>query len=318
VSTPSTIAGGFSAALRVAPAVAAALTDGRAVVALESTVIAHGLPYPANVEVARAMEAAIRAEGAEPATVAILDGHIHVGLDDADIERLGTATGVLKASRRDIAPALARGAMAATTVAGTLACAALAGVRFFATGGIGGVHRGAPTTFDISADLPELARAPVVTVCAGAKLILDLPLTLEYLETQGVPVLGYQTDELPAFYVRESGLPLTQRADDPQQVAATAHTLWSTGVGAGMVVACPIPAEHALARGPIEAAITAALAAAHEAGVRGAAVTPFLLAYLAHATQGESVAANRALLLNNATLAARFAVAFAALTAAGR
>jgi pseudouridine-5'-phosphate glycosidase len=303
----------IASALHIAPEVADALAEGDAVVALESTVIAHGLPYPENVAVARAMEAAIRAEGAVPATIAILDGAIRVGLDDAAIERLGTATGVLKASRRDIAPALARGAMAATTVAGTLACAALADVRFFATGGIGGVHRGAATTFDISADLTELGRAPVVTVCAGAKLVLDLRLTLEYLETQEVPVLGYQTDELPAFYARASGLPLTQRADDPQQVAATAQALWSTGLGAGMVVACPIPEEHALAREPIEAAIAAALAAADEEGVRGAAVTPFLLAHLARATHGESVAANRALLLNNATLAARFAVAYATL-----
>ncbi|HEV2238473.1 MAG TPA: pseudouridine-5'-phosphate glycosidase [Ktedonobacterales bacterium] len=304
-----------SATLRVAPEVAAALAAERAVVALESTVIAHGLPYPENVAVARAMEAAIRAEGAVPATVAILDGQIRVGLEDAAIERLGTATGVRKASRRDIAPALASGALAATTVAGSLACATLAGVRFFATGGIGGVHRGAATSFDISADLLELGRAPVVTVCAGAKLVLDLRLTLEYLETQGVPVLGYQTDELPAFYVRASGLPLTQRADDPRQVAATARALWSSGLGGGMVVACPIPTEHALAREPIEAAIAAALQAADEQGVRGAAVTPFLLAHLAEATHGASVAANRALLLNNAMLAARFAVAYAALVA---
>jgi pseudouridine-5'-phosphate glycosidase len=305
------------AALRLTPEVAAAQAEGRAVVALESTVIAHGLPYPANVEVARSMEAAIRTEGAVPATVAILDGCIRVGLDDAEIERLATATGVRKASRRDIAPALAQGALAATTVAGTLACAALAGVRFFATGGIGGVHRGAERTLDISADLPELARAPVVTVCAGAKLILDLPLTLEYLETVGVPVLGYQTDQLPAFYVRESGLPLAQRADDPHEVAAVAQALWSTGLGGGMVVACPIPAERALAPEPIEAAIAEALAIARDAGVRGAQVTPFLLAHLARATGGESVAANRALLLNNASLAARFAVAYAALRAAG-
>ncbi|HEY7984308.1 MAG TPA: pseudouridine-5'-phosphate glycosidase [Ktedonobacterales bacterium] len=302
-----------TAALRIAPEVAAALAQGRAVVALESTVIAHGLPYPENVAVARAMEAAIRAEGAVPATVAILDGRIRVGLEDAALERLGTATGVRKASRRDIAAALADGALAATTVAGTLVCAALAGVRFFATGGIGGVHRGAQATFDISADLPELGRAPVVTVCAGAKLVLDLRLTLEYLETQGVPVLGYQTDELPAFYVRASGLPLTQRADDPRQVAVMARALWSNGLGAGMVVACPIPAEHALPREEIEAAIAAALQAADDQGVRGAAVTPFLLAHLAQATHGASVAANRALLLNNAALAARFAVAYAAL-----
>ncbi|HEY2592388.1 MAG TPA: pseudouridine-5'-phosphate glycosidase, partial [Chloroflexota bacterium] len=209
--------------LSVAPEVRAALAEGRAVVALESTVIAHGLPYPANVEVARAMERAIREGGAVPATIAVFDGRIVVGLDQTQIERLATEEGVLKASRRDLAPALAARATAATTVAGTLACAALAGIRAFATGGIGGVHRGAGTSFDISADLAELGRSPVITVCAGAKAILDLPLTLEYLETQSVPVIGYGTDELPAFYSRESGLRVPHRADSPQAVAAIAR-----------------------------------------------------------------------------------------------
>ncbi|HEV7129898.1 MAG TPA: pseudouridine-5'-phosphate glycosidase [Ktedonobacterales bacterium] len=299
--------------LRVAPEVAAALAHDRPVVALESTVIAHGLPRPANVEVALAMEAAIRAEGAIPATVALLDGHIVIGLTAAEIERLSGESGVLKASRRDLAPALARGMTAATTVAGTLACAALAGVRFFATGGIGGVHRGATQNFDISADLAELARSPIVTVCAGAKSILDLPLTLEYLETQSVPVIGYACDEFPAFYTRSSGLRVPHRADTPREVAAIAHALWASQLGGGLLVTCPIPAADAMPAERIEAAIASALQAAERSGVRGAAVTPFLLAHVAQATGGASISANRALLVNNATQAARFAAAYAAL-----
>ncbi len=227
--------------LTLAPEVHNALTEGRAVVALESTVIAHGLPYPANVEVARGMEQAIRTAGAIPATVALLDGRIVVGLQDQQIERLATEQGVLKASRRDLAVALAARATAATTVAGTLACATLAGIRVFATGGIGGVHRGAATSFDISADLAELGRSPVVTVCAGAKAILDLPLTLEYLETQSVPVIGYGTDELPAFFSQESGLRVPHRADSPVVVAEIARAQWESGLGGGILVACPIP-----------------------------------------------------------------------------
>jgi pseudouridine-5'-phosphate glycosidase len=312
IDTPA--GAGASGMLRVAPAVAEALAAGRPVVALESTVIAHGLPRPANVEVALALEAAVRAEDAVPATIAVLDGRIVVGLSGAEIERLGNTPGVLKASRRDLAPALACGATAATTVAGTLAVATLVGVRFFATGGIGGVHRGAARTFDISADLIELGRAPVVTVCAGAKSILDLPRTLEYLETQGVPVVGYQTDELPAFYTRGSGLRLPHRADSPATVAAMAHALWASGLGGGLLVTCPIPEEHALPAATLEAAITKALAAARAAHVGGPALTPFLLARVAEATGGKSIAANRALLLNNATQAARFASAYAALT----
>lgn len=297
--------------LRVAQPVSEALERGSAVVALESTVIAHGLPYPANVEVARAMEAAVRAEGAVAATIAVLDGHIAIGLTDGEIERLGTEPGVLKASRRDLSTALARGAMAATTVAGTLACAALAGIRVFATGGIGGVHRGAEHTYDISADLPELARTPIVTVCAGAKAILDLPLTLEYLETHSVPVLGLGTDELPAFYSRESGLPVPHRADSADEVAAVARAQWESGLGGGVLVTCPIPEEHAIPPSKIADAIGHALREAEEQRIRGQRVTPFLLARVAELTEGESIAANRALLLNNATWGGRIAVALA-------
>lgn len=293
--------------LRIADEVRAALAAGRPVVALESTVIAHGLPHPANVEVAHAMEAAVREGGAVPATVALLDGRIVIGLTGAEIERLGSEDGVMKASRRDLAPALARKATAATTVAGTLACAALAGIRVFATGGIGGVHRGAPDSFDISADLLELSRAPVVTVCAGAKAILDLPLTLQYLETHGVPVLGYGTDELPAFYSPTSGLRVPHRVDTPEEVAAIAAVQWGSGLGGGLLVTCPIPAEHALPYATVETAIERALADANEQQVSGPKLTPFLLARVAKLTEGESIAANRALLLNNATIAAHVA-----------
>jgi pseudouridine-5'-phosphate glycosidase len=297
--------------LRLGEAVAEALAAGRPVVALESTVIAHGLPRPANVEVALAMEEAVRAAGATPATVALLDGRIVVGLSADEIARIGEEPGVWKASRRDLAVALARGATAATTVAGTLACAALAGIRIFATGGIGGVHRGAEVSLDISADLPELARAPLVTVCAGAKAILDLPRTLEYLETLGVPVIGYQADELPAFYTRESGLRVPHRAESPEEIAVMAQAQWASGLGGGLLVTAPIPEAHALPRAEMEAAVERALAEAEAADVRGARLTPWLLARVADLTGGESVAANRALLLNNATLAGRIAAALA-------
>jgi pseudouridine-5'-phosphate glycosidase len=300
-------AGAMNEYLHVAAPVREALEAGRPVVALESTVIAHGLPRPANVEVACAMEDAVRAAGAVPATIALLDGRVVVGLDSGEIERLGSEEGVLKASRRDLAFALARRATAATTVAGTLACAALAGIRVFATGGIGGVHRGAERSLDISADLGELARSPVLTVCAGAKAILDLGLTLEYLETHGVPVIGFQTDELPAFYTRESGLSVPHRADSVEEVTAIARAQWRSGLGGGILVTCPIPVKYALPRERVESAISRALVEAEVQRVRGPALTPFLLAHVAELTGGESVAANRALLLNNATWAARFA-----------
>src|SRR5690349_4064101 len=229
--------------LKLSDEVQAALQEQRPVVALESTVIAHGLPYPSNVEVAQAMEATICNEGAVPATVGINDRKIVIGLNKDEIERLGTAQNVLKVSRRDLAVALATGQIGATTVAGTMLCASMSGIRFFATGGLGGVHRGAETSMDISADLTELSRTSVLVVCAGAKSILDLDLTLEYLETQGVPVLGWQTSELPAFYVRSSGRKLQQRVDDESTIAAIARTQWECGLH-GLVVTCPIPEEH--------------------------------------------------------------------------
>jgi pseudouridine-5'-phosphate glycosidase len=295
--------------LTISNEVQAALAEQRPVVALESTVIAHGLPYPANLEIARAMEAAIREEGAVPATIGIHDGRIVVGLSAAEIEQLATAEHVLKISRRDLATVLATRQLGATTVAGTMLCASLAGVRFFATGGIGGVHRGAETSMDISADLTELSRTPVLVVCAGAKSILDLDLTLEYLETQGVPVLGWQTNELPAFFVRSSGRPLQHRVDEVSTLAAIARTQWDCGLH-GLVVTCPIPAEYALDPAPLEAATEEALRLAQEQGVRGSATTPFLLSHVAKVTAGESVEANKALLLNNARWAARFACAY--------
>ena len=299
----------FSSYIKLSDEVQAALQAQRPVVALESTVIAHGLPYPGNIEVALAMESAIRAEGATPATTGIHDGKIVIGLSRGDIERLGTAQHVLKVSRRDLAVALATGQLGATTVAGTMLCASMAGIRFFATGGIGGVHRGAQTSMDISADLTELARTPVLVVCAGAKSILDLDLTLEYLETQGVPVLGWQTDEFPAFYVRSSGRRLHHRVDDVETMAAIARAQWDCHLQ-GLVVGCPIPEAYAMAAQPLEAATEEALQLAQKEGIRGPATTPFLLAHVVRATRGESVEANKALLVNNAVWAARFARAY--------
>jgi pseudouridylate synthase len=295
--------------LALSDEVQAALEASQAVVALESTVIAHGLPYPDNIEVARAMESAIRAEGAIPATVGIHDSKIVIGLSQDAIERLGTAQHVLKVSRRDLAVALATGQLGATTVAGSTLCASMAGIRFFATGGIGGVHRGAETSMDISADLTELARTPVLVVCAGAKSILDIDLTLEYLETQGVPVLGWQTDEFPAFYMRSSGRRLSHRVDDETTLAAIARAQWACQLH-GLVVGCPIPEAYAMDARPLEAATEEALQLARKEGIRGSATTPFLLAHVAKVTGGESIAANKALLVNNARWAARFARAY--------
>src|SRR2546421_4495381 len=286
-----------------------ALQAQQPVVALESTGIAHGLPYPANIEVAQAMESTIRAEGAIPATIGIHDGQINIGLTLEQITRLGTAQNVQKVSRRDLAITLATKQLGATTVAGTMLCASMAGIRFFATGGIGGVHRGAQATMDISADLTELSRTPVLVVCAGAKSILDLDLTLEYLETQGVPVIGWQTDEFPAFYVRSSRRRLTHRVDDVATLAAIARAQWDCHLQ-GLVVGCPIPEAYAMAAQPLEAATEEALQLAQKEGIRGPATTPFLLAHVARATRGESVEANKALLVNNAVWAARFARAY--------
>lgn len=286
-----------------------ALKEQRAVVALESTVIAHGLPYPINIEVAQAMEQAIRTEGAVPAAIGIHDGQIKIGLTSDEIAHLGTAQDVQKVSRRDLAVTLATGRWGATTVAGTMLCANLAGIRFFATGGIGGVHRGAETTMDISADLTELSRTPVLVVCAGAKSILDLDLTLEYLETQGVPVIGWQTSEFPAFYAYSSGHALPHRADDVTTLAAIARAQWECNLH-GIVVACPIPRPYQMEAAPLEKAITEALQLARKQGIQGSAITPFVLAHVAKVTGGESISANKALLINNAMWAARFARAY--------
>jgi len=289
------------------PAVRAALDAHQPLVALESTVISHGLPWPENLELARRMEAIVRDGGATPATVALLQGQVKIGLTDDEIEYLARARGVWKISRRDYAVALAQQRDGATTVAGTMMAAHWAGLRVFATGGVGGVHRGAGT--DISADLPELARTPVIVVCAGAKAILDLPATLEWLETHGVPVVGYGTDEFPAFYSRESGLGLEARADSPAEVAAIAREHWGLGLPSGLLVCVPCPKEVARPRAEMEAAIAVALGEAEAQGVHGKAVTPFLLARISELTHGQSKAANLALLENNAHAAAQIAVA---------
>jgi pseudouridine-5'-phosphate glycosidase len=293
--------------LYIQPEVAEALQTGQPVVALESTLITHGLPYPDNLATARAIESAVRDAnvGAIPATIAVLHGQITVGLDDAQLEHLASAQGVRKCSRRDLGIALAYKLDGATTVAGTLIVAAMAGIRVFATGGIGGVHRGHP--FDISADLEELGRTAVTVVCAGAKSLLDLPLTLEQLETRGVPVIGYGTDELPAFYSRTSGLPIDARADTPEEVAAIVRARRSLGLDGGELIAVPVPAPDELPRAQAEAAIAEATRLAEESGVSGAAVTPFVLAKIAELTEGQSKKANIALLLNNARVAARIA-----------
>lgn len=298
--------------LAIAPEVQAALNAGRPVVALESTVISHGLPYPHNLELARAMEQDVRDGGAVPATVGVVAGVPTVGMDAAAIERFARSdpqSRPWKVSRRDLGYVIAAGGDGATTVAATMALAHLAGVRVFATGGIGGVHRGARENWDVSADLTELARTPVLVVCAGAKAILDLPATLEYLETSGVPVLGWRTNEFPAFYSASSGLPAAP-APDASFVARAWRAHRALG-GAGMLLAVPPPAEHALDRAVAEAAIECALRRAMEEGIHGPAVTPFLLAALARETGGESVRANIALLRQNARVAAQVAAAIA-------
>jgi pseudouridine-5'-phosphate glycosidase len=299
----------------IAPEVAAALEVGGPVVALESTAIAHGLPWPDNLAVARAMEAAVRAAGAVPATVAVLDGRVRVGLGPAELERIARDREIAKLSWRDLPVAVARGGDGATTVAGTLAVAGQVGIRVFATGGLGGVHRGAEATFDISADLGALARTPCLVACSGAKSLLDLGRTLELLETVGVPVLGYGTDELPAFYTRTSGLQLAARVDTPAEAAAVARAQWALGLGGGLVLAVPVPAAAALDAAEVAGVLRAAEARAAAAGVRGPAVTPFLLADLHAHSDGRTLAANAALLEHNAAVGGAVAVALAALGA---
>ncbi len=292
------------------PEVQTALDAGRPVVALESTLITHGLPHPKNLKVARALEAAARESGAVPATIAILGGQITVGLTDDQLTYLAEATNVRKCSRRDLPVVVGRGEDGATTVAGTMIVAHVAGVRVFATGGVGGVHRGHP--FDVSADLLELGRTPVTVVCAGAKAILDLPLTLEVLETQGVPIVGYRTDEFPAFYTRSSGLPVDVRCDTPEEVAAIVRARDALNLPAATLVTVPVPPDDELPADEAEAAITRALAEAEARGIKGKAVTPFLLARVSELTGEASLRANVALLLNNVRVAAAIATALSA------
>ena len=296
--------------LDIAPEVQQALADGRPVVALESTIISHGMPYPQNVETALNVEKIIRENGAVPATIAVIGGRLKAGLTAEEIDYLGkTGAGVTKASRRDLPILVAEGRDGATTVTTTMMIAAMAGIQVFATGGIGGVHRGAETTMDISADLEELAQTPVMVVCAGAKAILDLGLTLEYLETKGVPVLGYGTDELPAFYTRESGLGVDARVDTPEDLAAIFQAQRDLGLKTGMLVTNPIPQQYAMDKTVIDKAIDQALAESHEQGIHGKETTPFLLARVAELTGGDSLESNIQLVLNNARVAAKTAVA---------
>ena len=295
--------------LQFSPEVQAARAAGKPVVALESTIISHGMPYPQNVQTAREVEQVIRAAGAVPATIALIDGRICVGLADDQLERLGNAQDALKVSRRDLAYVLAEKKLGATTVAATMICAALAGIEVFVTGGIGGVHRGAGTSFDISADLQELARTNVAVVCAGVKSILDIGLTLEYLETHGVPVVSVGQPGFPAFFTRESGFNADFQLDTPEQQARFIRTKWQLGLAGGVVVSNPVPAESALRNEEIDGIIEEALVDADAQGVKGKAVTPFLLARIKDLTGGRSLATNIALVKHNALVGARLAVA---------
>lgn len=300
--------------LDLSPELADALRVGRPVVALESTIISHGMPYPRNAETALAVERAVREAGAVPATIAILGGRLKAGLGEAEIRRLGErGHGVAKASRRDLPGLVAAGADGATTVAATMIIAGMAGIRIFATGGIGGVHRGAESTMDISADLDELARSDVAVVCAGAKSILDIPKTLEYLETKGVPVLVFRGDEFPAFYTSRSGVPAPARLDEPKAIAQLLKAKWAMGLSGGAVIANPIPAASEMDPIVINAAIDKAVAESVERGVKGKDLTPFLLARVKDLTGGDSLESNIALVMNNARLAAAVAVELAGL-----
>jgi pseudouridylate synthase len=293
--------------IHLSPEVADTLKTGGAVVALESTLITHGLPYPANVETALAMESAVRTNGAVPATIAVLKGKITVGISKDDVERLGQtpSVDVRKCSRRDLPIAVGLGEDGATTVAGTMIVAHMAGIQVFATGGIGGVHRGHP--FDISADLLELGRTPVAVVCSGAKSILDLPLTMEVLETQGVPIIGYGTDMLPAFYSRSSGLPVGVFLESPFDVAQVIQAAWRLNLGHGLLITVPVPQDDELPDAIAEVAIQQATNEANAKGVHGKDVTPFVLARVAELTEGQSRRANTSLLVNNARIAAQIA-----------
>ncbi len=284
--------------------------QGKPIVALESTIISHGMPYPQNVQTAREVEQIIRDNGAVPATIAIIDGKIKVGLSDEELEMFGKSSGVAKVSRRDIAYLIATKQLGATTVAATMICAELADIHIFVTGGIGGAHRGAETTMDISADLEELGQTKVAVICAGAKSILDLGLTMEYLETKGVPVIGYQTDVLPAFFTRTSEFPLNLRADDVNSIASTLKVQWDLGLKGGAVIANPIPEEHAMDEQFINGIIETALKEADERKIAGKDVTPFMLGKVKELTGGKSLEANIALVKNNAVVGAKIAVSF--------
>ncbi|MBZ5202777.1 pseudouridine-5'-phosphate glycosidase [Planomicrobium chinense] len=287
-----------------------AMDNNQPIVALESTIISHGMPYPQNVETARIVEQIIRDNGAVPATIAIMDGKIKIGLSDEELELLGNSPDVAKVSRRDLGQLIATKKIGATTVAATMICAELAGIRVFATGGIGGVHRGAETTMDISADLEELATTGVAVVCAGAKSILDIGLTLEFLETKGVPVIGYKTDKMPAFYTQASEFDLTFRADDVETLAKVLKAKWDLGLKGGAVVANPIPAEHAMEESFINGIIDQAMIEAKENGIAGKETTPFLLGKVKELTEGTSLVANIELVKHNAEVGAKLAVAY--------
>ena len=297
--------------LDIKPEVAEALAAGKPVVALESTIISHGMPYPQNVETALAVEQIIRDNGAVPATIAVIGGRLKAGLTAEEIEYFGKkGMAITKASRRDLSVICARGMDGATTVTTTMIIAHMAGIKIFATGGIGGVHRGAETTMDISADLEELGQTPVMVVCAGAKSILDLGLTLEYLETKGVPVIGYGTEELPAFYTRQSGFGVDYRVDTPEELARIFKASHDMGLKSGMLVTNPIPEEYAMPKETIDAAIAQAIAECNEKGIKGKETTPFLLARVAELTGGDSLSSNIRLVFNNAKVAALTAVEF--------
>lgn len=299
--------------LDINPEVEKALKEGKPVVALESTIISHGMPYPKNVETALETERIVRENGSIPATIAILKGRLKVGLTREEIEYLGKGKDVIKTSRRDIPFIIAKGADGATTVASTMIIAALAGVKVFVTGGIGGVHRGAQETFDISADLQELAHTNVAVVCAGAKSILDIGLTLEYLETFGVPVVGFGTEEMPAFYTRKSGFNVDYRVDAPEEVAAALKTKWDLGLNGGMIIANPIPEKDQMDYDTINKAIESSLKEAKEKGIKGKETTPFLLAKVKEITGGDSLESNIQLVYNNARVGSKIAVELAKL-----
>lgn len=299
--------------LDITPEIEAAIAGGKPVVALESTILSHGMPYPENLGFAARVEQVVRAEGAVPATLAVIDGRMKVGLTAPELERMCRGEQVAKVSRRDLPILLAEKGTGATTVASTMIIAALAGIRIFATGGIGGVHRGAQQTMDISTDLQELAHTPVAVVCAGAKMILDIGLTLEYLETMGVPVLGLDTDDFPSFYCRKSGFGVDYNAKTPADAARIAKVKWDLGLAGGLLIGNPVPEAYAMDFDEMSAVIDRALAAAKEAGVRGKDTTPFLLAHIVEYTGGRSLATNIELACHNAQQAARIAVEYAKL-----